>query len=92
MKEIMKDELKNLETRIEFYKNEIELDMDYIKRMQEKNNIDAILKHSQYIKVSQEKLLTIKAILKEFEILAVEEKELFVKIQELEGIINKLVY
>ena len=92
MKEIMKEELKNLETKIKFYKDEIELDLSYIKRVQDKNNIEVILKHSRYIKETQEKLLTIKAILKEFQILAVEEKELFVKAQELEEIINKLVY
>ena len=94
MKEIMRDELKRLEAKIMDYKDEIELDLIDIKIMsgEKEKCIEGVLRHSRYIKETQEKLLTIKAILKEFQILAIEEKELFVKIQELEEIINKLVY
>lgn len=92
MKEIMKRELTNLEAKIAYYENEIKNDMNYVKSMHEKNNIDGVIKHSQYIKETQEKLLIIREILKEFKVLAVEEKELFITIQELEDKITKIVY
>ena len=91
MKEIMKRELERLEAKIFMYKEEIEMDCKNIKRKQEENDIYSILKISEIIKEETQKLLVIKEILKEFKVIAVEEKELFIKAQELEDEINKIV-